>query len=239
MELQPVHDDAHHAFVTLPAYAIPREDEVKFSGERDKIAYLRHYGTHPQHEQENEGLRGACSCQRRNQRLMRSYLCVLCSMICFNTLNVLLGGNLPPFGSAAVIVEEQDYYLVVELPRGRVVFPGGFMTWREDPKHTAQREAQEETGLLVRVDHLIGTYFSASDSFLNMSTVSCVYAAEVIGGVLRNGVEGRACWLHEEELRKRLSPHSRGILDDYLRSRPLQRGIPASSDSQMPLPLAS
>ena len=124
--------------------------------------------------------------------------------LCFNTLNVLLGGNLPPFGSAAVIVEEQDCYLVVELPRGRVVFPGGFMTWREDPKHTAQREAQEETGLLVRVDHLIGTYFSASDNFLNMSTVSCVYAAEVIGGVLRNSVEGRACWLHEEELRKGL-----------------------------------
>jgi 8-oxo-dGTP pyrophosphatase MutT (NUDIX family) len=73
--------------------------------------------------------------------------------LCFNTLNVLLGGNLPPFGCAAVLVEEQDRYLVVELPRGRVVFPGGFMTWREDPKHTAQREAQEETGLLVRVDH--------------------------------------------------------------------------------------
>ncbi len=45
--------------------------------------------------------------------------------LCFNTLNVLLGGNLPPFGSAAVLVEEQDCYLVVELPRGRVVFPGG------------------------------------------------------------------------------------------------------------------
>ena len=89
----------------------------------------------------------------------------------FNTLNVLLGGNLPPFGSAAVIVEEQDCYLVVELPGGRVVFPGGFMTWREDPKRTAQREAQEETGLLVSVDHLIGTYFCASDSFMNMSTV--------------------------------------------------------------------
>ena len=83
-EALPVHDAAHDAFMTLPAYAIPGEDEVKLGGERDKIAYLRHYGTHPQHEQENEGLRGACSCQRRNQRLMRSYLCVLCSMICSN-----------------------------------------------------------------------------------------------------------------------------------------------------------
>ena len=35
--------------------------------------------------------------------------------------------NLPPFGSAAVIVEKQDCYLVVELPGGRVVFPGGFL----------------------------------------------------------------------------------------------------------------
>jgi len=34
--------------MTLPAYANSREDEVKLSGERDKIAYLRHYGTHPQ-----------------------------------------------------------------------------------------------------------------------------------------------------------------------------------------------
>ena len=159
--------------------------------------------------------------------------------LCFNTLNVLLGGNLPPFGSAAVIVEERDCYLVVELPRGRVVFPGGLMTWREDPKHAAQQEAQEETGLLVRVDQLIGTYFSPSDSFVNMSTVSCVYAAEVIGGVLRNSVEGRAYWLREEEVRKRLGPHSLGILDDYLHFRALQRGKPAPSGSQVPVPLAS
>ncbi len=76
----------------------------------------------------------------------------------FNTLNMLLGGNLPPLGSAAVIVEEHDHYLVVELPRGRVVFPGGFMNWREHPPQTAQRAAEEETGHLVRVGELIGSY---------------------------------------------------------------------------------
>ena len=159
--------------------------------------------------------------------------------ICFNTLNVLLGGNLPPFGSAAVIVEEHDCYLVVELPRERVVFPGGVMTWREDPKYTAQREAREETGLLVRVDHLIGTYFSASDSFMNMSTMCSVYAAEVIGGVLRNNIEGRPFWISEKELRQRLSPPSRNILDDYLRSRTLKRGDGDPSESRMLMPLSS
>jgi ADP-ribose pyrophosphatase YjhB (NUDIX family) len=142
----------------------------------------------------------------------------------FNTLNGLLGGNLPPFGSAAVIVEERDHYLVVELPRGRVAFPGGFMIWREHPKQTAQREAKEETGLLVRVGDLIGTYSSTSDSFTCMSTVSSVYAAEVMDGVLRPSIEGRPCWLDEEELRRRLTEHSRAILDDYLRYRTEQRG---------------
>ena len=146
-----------------------------------------------------------------------------CVSVFFNTLNVLMGGNLPPFGTAAVIVEERDHYLVVELPCGRVAFPGGFMIWREHPKQTAQREAQEETGLLVRVGDLIGTYSSISDHFTCMSVVSLVYAAEVIGGVLRPSVEGRPCWLEEVELRSRLTAHSSGILDDYLRYRTEQR----------------
>src|SRR6266550_3634277 len=44
VESHPVHD----TFMTLPAYAITRADEVKRSGEGDKIVHLRHYGTHPQ-----------------------------------------------------------------------------------------------------------------------------------------------------------------------------------------------
>ncbi len=52
----------------------------------------------------------------------------ICVSIFFNILNTLLGGKLPPLSSAAVIVEEDNRYLVVELPRGRIVFPGGFMT---------------------------------------------------------------------------------------------------------------
>jgi hypothetical protein len=50
-----LHDAAHHAFMTLPAYAISRADEVKLSGERDNIAYLRHDGTHPQHDADSNG----------------------------------------------------------------------------------------------------------------------------------------------------------------------------------------
>jgi 8-oxo-dGTP diphosphatase len=163
----------------------------------------------------------------------------ICVSVSFNMLNVLLGGKLPPFGSAAVIVEERDHYLVVELPRGRVAFPGGFMTWREHPKQTAQREAKEETGLLVRVGDLIGTYSITSDHFTSMSTMSSVYAAEVVGGALRPSIEGWPCWLDEEDLRGRLTKNSRGILDDYRRYRAEQRGKHVASVSETSLPLSS
>jgi ADP-ribose pyrophosphatase YjhB (NUDIX family) len=151
-----------------------------------------------------------------------------CVSICFNTLNVLLGGKLPPFGSVAVIVEEHDHYLVVKLPGGRVVFPGGFMQWRETSREAARREGQEETGLLLRIGDLIGSYSSVSDTWTSMSTVSNVYYAEVTGGALRDNKEGRPCWLHEEELRMRLSTHSQQILDDYLCYRMQRRRTPAT-----------
>src|SRR5258708_20346816 len=103
----------------------------------------------------------------------------ICVSVSFNMLNVLLGGKLPPFGSAAVIVEEREHYLGVELPRGHIAFPGGFMTWREHPKQTAQREAKEETGPLVRVGDLIPTYSITRDHFKRQITMPTASTATV------------------------------------------------------------
>ena len=139
-----------------------------------------------------------------------------CVSIFFNLFNKLLGGKLPPFGSACVIVESQNCYLVVELPHNRIVFPGGFMNWRETPQQAAEREGREETGLVMRADNLIGYYPCVSDSITNMSTVSFVYHAEIVSGALHMNVEGHPRWIHEQELRPLLSTHSRHILDDYL-----------------------
>jgi ADP-ribose pyrophosphatase YjhB (NUDIX family) len=146
-----------------------------------------------------------------------------CTGIFFNILNKLLGGKLPPFGSACVIVEDHDYYLVVQLPGNRTVFPGGFMTWRENPGQAAEREGREETGLTLRAGDLINFYSLTSDRWTNMSNISFVFHAEVVGGELRSNIEGRPCWLHESELRTRLSGHSLRVLDDYLRYRASRR----------------
>jgi ADP-ribose pyrophosphatase YjhB (NUDIX family) len=141
----------------------------------------------------------------------------MCVSMSFNMLNILFGGTLPPLGSAAVIVKEEDRYLVVELPRGRIAFPGGFMHWRETPEQAAAREGKEETGLDVQIDGLVGFYSCASTSWLNMSNLSFVYQAHVVDGQLRKNIEGRPFWLAEDELRQRLDRHTLDILEDFLR----------------------
>lgn len=139
--------------------------------------------------------------------------------VCFNILNVLLVGNLPPLGSVCVIVEDQDKYLVVERRGGMLVFPGGFMRWRENPVQTALRECEEETGLHLKVNGLIGCSSNTSENFTRMSSLTVIYEAEVIDGELKRSIEGKPCWVDESELRKRIYQKQKGILDRFLSYR--------------------
>lgn len=136
--------------------------------------------------------------------------------IFFNMLNVLLKGNLPPFGCVCVLVEQDERYLIVERPQGALVFPGGFMRWKERSEQTALREGKEETGLDLRIDDIIGCYTTPSTGFTAMSAITIVHRAEVIGGTLRSSIEGRPYWVDEATLRSRLEGHYSVILDDYL-----------------------
>src|SRR5579859_1864048 len=134
----------------------------------------------------------------------------------FNILNLLLAGNLPPFGCVCIIVEDRDRYLVIERPEGGCVFPGGFMRWRESPLQTAQREFEEETGLQLKVNRLIGCSSNSSVNVMGMSTLSVIYQAEVVGGEMKRSIEGQPCWLDRPELLKRLHKQQKGILDHFL-----------------------
>ena len=140
--------------------------------------------------------------------------------IFFNLLNALLGGNLPPFGHVTVVVEEQDRYLLIEGPKGKLIFPGGFMRWREPPTCTGIRECEEETGLRVQINaaDIVGSYSHISSRFNQMSTLTLVYRGKVPGGELRKSIEGHPCWLNETEVSSRLAECYQCILEDYLRS---------------------
>ena len=139
--------------------------------------------------------------------------------IFFNVLNVLLVGNLPPFGSVCMIVEDKGRYLVVQRPQGKIVFPSGFMRWREHPKQTVRREGKEETGLELRVGEVVGYSSTISSRFNRMSSLTLIYEAKATGGQLRGSVEGEPYWLDESELRNKLDIQQRNMLDRYLRYR--------------------
>ncbi len=152
-----------------------------------------------------------------NRRLYRVFNKVV--GIVFNVLNFLLIGNLPPFGSVCMIVEDKGRYLVVQRPEGKLVFPSGFIRWREQPAQTVQREGKEETGLDLRVGEVVGYSSVVSAHFSRMSSLTLIYEAEVVGGQLHGSVEGDPCWLDETELRSKLDGQQRNMLECYLRYR--------------------
>jgi ADP-ribose pyrophosphatase YjhB (NUDIX family) len=139
----------------------------------------------------------------------------------FNILNLCLAGNLPPLGCIAVIVEDQGRYLVLRRPEGRLVFPGGFMRWREHPMQTAEREFREETGLQVVLHHVVGCYSNSSASLESISTLTLVYCGEVSGREMRGSIEGQPCWIEESKLQNMIDFRYVSMLHDYREHRKL------------------
>lgn len=65
----------------------------------------------------------------------------------------------------------------IEPGYGKWVFPGGFVDRGEEIKLAAIREAKEESGLDVRLDHLVNIY-----SYAGRAPIIVVYAATMLSG---------------------------------------------------------
>lgn len=137
--------------------------------------------------------------------------------VCFNALNLLLAGNLPPFGAACVIVQdEQGHFLVVRHSRRGFSLPGGFMRWRETPRQAALRECKEETGLDIELHELIGTYSHIGKGPWQLNTLTVTYAGTARpGGTLRGSIEGQPCWMSKDEIRPVLRALNSAMMHDY------------------------
>ena len=145
--------------------------------------------------------------------------------ICFNILNLLLLGNLPPLGGTSVIVEDQGRFLLVKGHRGMVSFPGGYIRWREGPVQAARRECREETGLSIELQETIGIYSHVSTGPLRASTINIAYAGKIAeGGMLRGSVEGQPVWMTEAEMCKVMSARYSKLLEDYFAYRTRVKG---------------
>jgi 8-oxo-dGTP diphosphatase len=78
----------------------------------------------------------------------------------------------------------------IEPGYGKWVFPGGYVDRGEEITLAAIREAREESGLDVTIDHLINIY-----SYAGRTPIIIVYAASYVGGELvvdDEGLEARA-----------------------------------------------
>jgi ADP-ribose pyrophosphatase YjhB (NUDIX family) len=105
----------------------------------------------------------------------------------------------PKLAVGTIIRDERGRVVLVrraiEPGYGKWVFPGGYVDRGEEVRTAAVREAREETGLDVQLDHLVDIY-----SYAGRVPVIVVYAATMIGGCLGcddEGLEARFFEPHE------------------------------------------
>ena len=126
---------------------------------------------------------------------------------------IAIYSRLPIFGAlngVVALIRYNDSFLAIERSDGRgLSFPGGLQFPRESAEKAMVREVREETGLEVTRFSFRYRYYSSVEYPLNI----CVFDAEVAGH-LRSSWEGAPCWLPISELKQRLLPSQRPILDE-------------------------
>ena len=123
-------------------------------------------------------------------------------------------------GAYAVVENDGEVLLArwVGSDPPRWTLPGGGLDHGEDPRDAVVREVEEETGYQVVLRQLLTvesfrTLVQRPDGPLDHQTICILYAAEVVGGELRDEVDGStdtAAWVPVAEV----GGLTRGVLVD-------------------------
>jgi ADP-ribose pyrophosphatase YjhB (NUDIX family) len=103
----------------------------------------------------------------------------------------------------------------IEPEKGKWVIPGGYVDRGEEVKAAAIRETEEECGIKVRLNDLLGVY-----SYGGRIVVVVVYLAEYLSGTMTIGDESLDVGLygpHEIPWEELAFPSTRDALRDYCR----------------------
>ena len=134
---------------------------------------------------------------------------------------------------AVGVVIEKDGGIVLgkrahEPHLGRWSFPSGYVDAGEVLEHAATREVQEETGLDVEIDRLLGVYSTPGER-----TVFIAYAGHIVGGEMAPGEECfEVAAFPPEQLPDLAFPHDRAIVQAWAcgAGTPIIRGAPAADN---------
>jgi len=128
-----------------------------------------------------------------------------------------LGEARRPFVAVDVVLVRKDGSIVL-VRRGKGPFkgfwalPGGFVKYGEKVEEAAAREAEEETGLKVRIRGLVGVY-SRPDRDPRGHVISIAFLAEEEGGTLRAGSDAAEVGCFRELPSQLAFDHSEIIMD--------------------------
>lgn len=98
---------------------------------------------------------------------------------------------------------------------GRWSFPSGYVDAGENVEDAAVREVEEETGIKVSIDRLLGVYSTNGER-----TIFICYAGSAAGGQLAAGEEClEVAAFPPDQLPELAFPHDRAILATWEQSR--------------------
>jgi 8-oxo-dGTP diphosphatase len=101
-------------------------------------------------------------------------VCTSCGFVVYLDPKVAVGTIIRTADERLVLVRR-----AIEPGYGLWVFPGGYVDRGEEVEAAAIREAREESGLDVRIDHLVNIY-----SYGGQAPIIIVYSATCLGGTL-------------------------------------------------------
>jgi 8-oxo-dGTP diphosphatase len=133
------------------------------------------------------------------------------------------------FASVVVLDENKQQVLLILRADFHIWgLPGGGIESGESREQAAIREAFEETGYQVVLDHDVGSYRRPQ-----LNDLRHIFTAHVVGGQpLQNGPETREVrWFPVQQLPVRLTPNVREIVTDALMESP----DPIQRDQHFPI----
>ena len=108
-------------------------------------------------------------------------VCARCGFVFYLDPKIAVGTIIRVGDSGRIVLVKR----AIEPGYGKWVFPGGYVDRGEEITLAAIREAREEAGLDVRLDHLVNIY-----SYAGRAPVIIVYAATMMSGDLATDDEG-------------------------------------------------